>query len=71
MRNLYLMYFHMQSKELQEKKIYKIRNFRLFNVIRNDEFSPLKNSSGKDSPETCKQDLKLLYEKNEIYEEFN
>jgi UDP-N-acetylglucosamine/UDP-N-acetylgalactosamine diphosphorylase len=41
------------------------RNFAIWEVVREDEFSPLKNSndSKKDSPETCKQDLMALHYK--------
>jgi UDP-N-acetylglucosamine/UDP-N-acetylgalactosamine diphosphorylase len=31
--------------------------FKVFEVVREDEFSPLKNKSGSDSPETSRKDL--------------
>lgn len=38
------------------------RNFYLWEVRRDEEFSPLKNASGtKDTPATCRRDLMLQH----------
>jgi UDP-N-acetylglucosamine/UDP-N-acetylgalactosamine diphosphorylase len=38
------------------------RTFAVWEVSREDEFSPLKNASGsKDTPETCRRDLLLQH----------
>jgi len=39
------------------------RNFYVYEVPRNNEFSPLKNASGHDSAATCRQDLFNLHRK--------
>ncbi len=38
------------------------RTFAVWDVVREDEFSPLKNGTGnKDTPETCRRDLILQH----------
>ena len=37
------------------------KKFALYNVSRKDEFSPLKNATGSDSPATSRRDLMNLY----------
>jgi len=34
-----------------------------FEILRNEEFSPLKNAAGADSPETCKKQLSAYHQK--------
>lgn len=56
----------------QGKNIYKFEMFIfdalaearrsiILEVRRNEEFSPVKNADGKDSPETCRRDMTALY----------
>jgi UDP-N-acetylglucosamine/UDP-N-acetylgalactosamine diphosphorylase len=56
----------------KEKNVYKFETF-IFDALRDtrhtivlevrreEEFSPLKNATGKDSPETCRRDMTALY----------
>ena len=56
----------------KERNVYKFETF-IFDALRDtrrtvvlevrreEEFSPLKNATGKDSPETCRRDLSALY----------
>ena len=56
----------------KEKNVYKFETF-IFDALRDarrtvvlevrreEEFSPLKNATGKDSPETCRRDMSALY----------
>jgi UDP-N-acetylglucosamine/UDP-N-acetylgalactosamine diphosphorylase len=56
----------------QGKNVYKLETF-IFDALRDarrtvvlevrreEEFSPLKNATGKDSPETCRRDMSALY----------
>jgi UDP-N-acetylglucosamine/UDP-N-acetylgalactosamine diphosphorylase len=56
----------------KEKNVYKFETFIfdalrearrtvVLEVRRGEEFSPLKNTAGKDSPETCRRDMSALY----------
>jgi UDP-N-acetylglucosamine/UDP-N-acetylgalactosamine diphosphorylase len=66
-KNSFLMYFHFQSTK--KRNLYSIeicesinRTFAVWEVCREDEFSPLKNGAGsKDTPETCRRDLILQH----------
>jgi UDP-N-acetylglucosamine pyrophosphorylase len=60
------MYFHFQSKSNIEDRnliLFSInRTFAVWEVRREDEFSPLKNGTGsKDTAETCRRDLILQH----------
>ncbi len=59
------MFFHFQSRKIikrdQQTKIFN-RTFAVWEVCRDDEFSPLKNGSGaKDTAATCRRDLMLQH----------
>lgn len=64
-----LMYFHFQRKtivsfsnELMKILCFMYRAFAVWEVCREDEFSPLKNGTGtKDTAETCRRDLILQH----------
>lgn len=67
-----IQYYDEQQKKLLHKNVLKMekfvfdvfpfaKNFHVFMVDRHEEFSPLKNSSLKDSPDTCKHDLLRLH----------
>jgi UDP-N-acetylglucosamine/UDP-N-acetylgalactosamine diphosphorylase len=58
--------------EPEEKNVYKFETFifdalrdarrtAVLEVRREEEFSPLKNATGADSPETCRRDMSALY----------
>ena len=61
-----------QLVQPEEQNVYKFETFIfdalrdaersvVLEVRRDEEFSPLKNASGKDSPETCHRDMTALY----------
>lgn len=65
-KNLFLMFFHSRSNRIELiEEIFDLKTFRTFavwEVRREEEFSPLKNGSGpKDTAAACRRDLMLLH----------